>query len=68
MARSGSVELYKIGIAVFITGIALMLFSLLENYLQNEKVDGGLIAAMAMIAITGAFLYIKGKKSKSQDK
>lgn len=67
MAESRSVELYKIGIAFAVGGIILMMLTLLDH-LQDGKTDGGIVAVEILLVITGALMYVSGRKSKAQDK
>ena len=67
MAKTGTVDLSKFGIAIMIGGVVLMLLTLLD-YLQDGKTEGGIIMLEVLLIITGMLMYLGSKKAKAQDK
>jgi len=67
MAKTGTVDLSKFGIAFMIGGVVLMLLTLLD-YLQDGKTEGGIIMVEVLLIITGMLMYLGSKKAKAQDK
>jgi len=67
MAKTGTVDLSKFGIAFMIGGVVLMLLTLLD-YLQDGKTEGGIIMLEVLLIITGMLMYLGSKKAKAQDK
>jgi uncharacterized membrane protein HdeD (DUF308 family) len=66
MAKSRSVELYKIGIIIALGGVVFLLFTFFD-YLQDGKTEGGIIAVGVLLIAIGALLYMNGKKPKAQE-
>ena len=67
MAKTGTIDLSKFGIAFMIGGVVLMLLTLLD-YLQDGKTEGGIIMLEVLLIITGMLTYLGSKKAKAQDK